>query len=64
MIYRVEVDEEGQPFKPDVSTAISLKRIADALEILLKPPLAIMADPDLISEEELMKGFGYTVNKG
>lgn len=36
--YRVEVDEANEPFKPDVSAAISLKRIADALEKLIKLP--------------------------
>jgi hypothetical protein len=60
-IYRVETDEEGQPFSFETSIAISLKRIADALEKLAKPPM--VADADLISDEELMKGFSHMVNK-
>jgi hypothetical protein len=47
-VYKVEVDDENQPFKPDVSTAISLKRIADALEKLLQPPIVV----ELTEEEK------------
>ena len=47
-VYRLEVDEENHPFEPNVSMAISLKRIADALEKLLQPPMMV----ELSQEEQ------------
>lgn len=65
MIYRIEMDDENRPFKPDVSIAISLKRIADALEKLIAPDEKFeRAMTEIEREEQDMKhANNYMFNK-
>ena len=59
--FRVEVDQEGNPFSPEVSMAISLKRIAEALEKLLQPP--VMVELSQEDQEEFERSANVMFNQ-
>jgi hypothetical protein len=50
-----EQNDNGENLLPEYSAAVSLKRIADALEKLLQPP-PMAVEPEL-TEEELAEAF-------